>query len=162
MYTNTIITTPLVLLLAMTIGAASQKQLLPGACCFSLLDSSTNGAIQQQKSQGYLAVGGNSPEAWLCTDLFNGRQELRDVANSACFVNPDKVVQCSDVAPGFTLFTLQNSPGGGVRVAADGNPNFSACGGANGNLIHVASQSGCRGLELKAVGLQGKCGDFKG
>lgn len=154
----------LTLLPAASAVALPRQYVPPNTCCFTLHDSSTGQIVQQQTSSGFLYLGGTQPTGWYCINLSDPNKILWDAFNNACFVNPDKVFQCLDPTPSNDEWSIQQS-GGSVLVVVNNQSGFEVCPSDSGNLIFTngkADTSRCRAVTLKAQGLKGSCGSFRG
>lgn len=129
----------------------------PSTCCFALHDASTDQMVKQTKDNGFLTLSGDDPDGWYCINLSNSSNILWDAFNSSCFINPDQAFQCLDPIPSSDVWSLQDA-GEGVLVAVNGKTDFNVC----GDKVYTRDKGGCRGLKLKATGLQGSCGNLRG
>ena len=129
----------------------------PDSCCFTLHDATTNRIIKQTKHNGYLTLFGNNPDGWYCINLSDSRKVLWDAFNNACFINPDQAFQCLDPIPSSDVWSILNAREGAL-VAVNGMTDFDAC----EDEVYTNDKGGCRGIKLKAAGLQGSCGGFRG
>ncbi|KAG6005925.1 hypothetical protein E4U43_000526 [Claviceps pusilla] len=127
------------------------------SCCFTLHDASTNLTIKQTKNNGFLTLSGDNPDGWYCINLSDSRRVLWDASNNACFINPDQAFQCLDPTPSSDVWSIQDAREGAL-VAVNDRTDFHAC----GEGVFTDDKGGCRGLKLKATGLQGSCGSFSG
>ncbi|KAG5979582.1 hypothetical protein E4U55_005008 [Claviceps digitariae] len=129
----------------------------PGGCCFTLHDAATDRIIKQTKNNGFLTLSGDNPDGWYCIDLSDTRKVLWDAFNNACFINPDQAFQCLDPIPSSDVWGIQDANEGAL-VAVNGRTDFYAC----GEGVYTNDKGDCRGLKLKASGLQGSCESFRG
>lgn len=166
-----IITTTMLLLSFLTLTllpaarslSVPRQYVPPGTCCFTLHDSSTGQIVQQDSGIGYTYLGGSFPTGWYCINLSDPNKILWDAFNNACFVNPDSVFQCLDPIPSNDAWAIQQS-GGNVLVVVNGSSDFKVCPTNTGNMIFTSAKrdGNCRPLKLKAQGLKGTCGSFRG
>ncbi|KAG5919449.1 hypothetical protein E4U42_006518 [Claviceps africana] len=129
----------------------------PDRCCFTLRDTSTDQILKQAKNNGFVILSGDGPDGRYCINLSDPSDILRDASNNACFINPDQAFQCLDPIPSSDAWSIQNAREGAL-VAVNGRTDFNAC----GDGVYTNDKGGCRGLKLKASGLQGSCEGLSG
>ncbi|KAG5951687.1 hypothetical protein E4U53_002500 [Claviceps sorghi] len=142
---------------AMALPLGERGFVAPGRCCFTLRDTSTNQILKQTKNNGLVTLSSDSPDGWYCINLSDSSKTLWDASDNACFINPDQAFQCLDPIPSSDAWSMQDA-GEGPLVAVNGRTDFNAC----GDGVYTTDKGACRGLKLKASGLQGSCGSFSG
>lgn len=148
---------------ALVVPRAGGQDVPAGSCCFTLHEGSSNTIVKQDKSSGFLYLGGAKSDGWYCIDLSNSANILRDDFNNACFLASDGQFQCLDPTIGPNSWTLKKS-NKTVYLVHDGDSSYNSCPDKAGNkLLWGQAQQGassCKKLSLKAEGFKGSCKSF--
>lgn len=129
------------------------------SCCFTLHDASTGALVREDRTNGFLQLGGSNPDGWFCINLSEDAGVLRDESKNACFVAPNNEIKCKDQMPGPQTWDIISSSKKGVRsLTYDGETSYKACSdGKNRESLWGVDKGGCRKVKVEAKGFKGAC-----